>query len=465
MSKHPSSVLGCSDTSSISDSVYSNDTLPYPTSILEPQLETDPRYSVASEPSHNRNMLKTAGIIPTAPFAVDSVKKTSFECPFCSEIQLIVCLSRKYEFKRHLKTFHQNDAQWFCPERDCAMAFDWEQALRKHMKQVHKTTRRSATDDDMVELCPQLVFTCGFSNCQFVMEAPSINEIDKTRKKYFDHIISHLEAGHEHRSYWSYSTRFRNLMRQEGVEPYWKSGNEELQWQPQTSNTLRKMLETRHLSNIPLMVQWAADLGSVSFTSGSVELSTELQLPVKDKCKMIATPETAVYHHETEPIVGLHPMTLSAGLGGAQLGDTSGTQYTNPFPAMDSSSNIKEHPSLLSPVSFSYSPFPSAQQNNPTPKFGPETTDDIFGNTSTLPRNHQLGFQVYSPGLSPQHPFMSNVSYTEGSPGFFPVTPTHQGHEGFIVGPSGYLGTVLSPQMGSTTENSLEDEHEDEEHH
>lgn len=215
-------------------------------------------------------------------------QKGIFECGFCKEENLLKTCTRKNDLKRHIEDFHNMNAQWQCRQRGCGMVFDWQTVYKTHLKHAHGGSRM-ALDDAKVTLCPQTVFGCGFDNCIQVFEAPSDAEVSGTFKEYVAHVIKHLDEG-SNSGDWSYSTRMRNLMRQSGVLRAWtnsswpESDRNRLTWDTQSSNVLRKRLETRHLGDLRLLVQYAIALGS---NPASVqEFHETFILPVQDKCQM-----------------------------------------------------------------------------------------------------------------------------------------------------------------------------------
>ncbi|KAK4454422.1 hypothetical protein QBC34DRAFT_471318 [Podospora aff. communis PSN243] len=220
-----------------------------------------------------------------------SPRKPSFECPFCWELKIPTSISRKADLKRHFKQFHQNNAQWICQERGCSKAFDWKSAFEAHLKENHGNTQHPS-DSHQVKLCPQVVFACGFSNCRLVFEAASDDDAEKKAQEYFNHVANHFDDNLTHRN-WSYSVRIRNLMRQPAVESHWKDRKKAAQdpmWQPHTSSVVRKILETRHFTDIPLLVQWVVMLGSWAYNqphSPLPKLPADLRLPVKDNCSLV----------------------------------------------------------------------------------------------------------------------------------------------------------------------------------
>ncbi|KAK4115928.1 hypothetical protein N656DRAFT_775926 [Canariomyces notabilis] len=255
-------------------------------------------------------------------------KKERVACPFCSEANMSKSFSRKTDLKRHLEDYHGTNAQWLCLENGCGMSFDWEAARKSHVKQAHSNMRYSPKEA-FIQLCPQLVFACGFTTCTRVFEATSAQDAGQVAKDYFRHVINHFNDKASDRT-WSYSTRIRNLLRQNGVELYWKGrkrkrdgkeGHKTLEWQPHTSGVLRVMLETRHLPNVPLIVEWAVTLGSGQFPLPT--LPAEMRLPVMESCKFckdatvaqgLAT-EADWHHHQVmdavSPLTGLAASELS----------------------------------------------------------------------------------------------------------------------------------------------------------
>lgn len=245
-------------------------------------------------------------------------KKATFECPFCAERCITVEISRKNDLKRHFTEFHANKAVWPCRARGCQMIFDWKSAYVAHLRTAHNGSGYPA-EDVMVSTCPQVVFGCGFSNCKRVFEA--VSDVDAGQKitDYFAHVAEHFEDGLTHKD-WSFSTRFRNLMRQELVEDAWKQRKKTPQqgtsWQPLSSFTLRKMLECRHLPDIPLFVQWAATLSSMQYSiPGTPQpmLPSQFMIPIKQSC-----PLAQIDHRSDRSYLSMMPLPetqLSEGQG------------------------------------------------------------------------------------------------------------------------------------------------------
>lgn len=223
-----------------------------------------------------------------APVNGASKQKSAFMCGFCKEEEIQKTCTRKNDLKRHMEDFHNMNAQWFCRHRGCQMVFDWQTAYKTHLKQAHGGSRMSL-DEAKVNLCPQTVFACGFENCLQVFEAPSDGDADSAFKEYVSHVVKHFDEG-VNSGEWSYSARIRNLMRQSGVLRAWTNSSwpeaerNKLTWNPQTSGILRKRLETRHIGDVQLLIQYAITLGSDP--SAMPKYREDFVTPVKDECCM-----------------------------------------------------------------------------------------------------------------------------------------------------------------------------------
>ncbi|KAM0250293.1 hypothetical protein ACHAP5_002352 [Fusarium lateritium] len=216
-------------------------------------------------------------------------QKGSFTCGFCREEDIQKTCTRKNDLKRHIEDFHNTNAQWFCRQKGCDKVFDWQTAYKTHLKQAHGGSRMSL-DEAKVNLCPQTVFACGFENCAKVLEAPTDDDADTIFKEFVAHVVKHFDEG-SNSGEWSYSGRMRNLLRQSGLVQAWESslwdekGRSLLQWHPQSSGILRKRLETRHLNDTPLLIQYAIALGSEP--SSITEYRLDFINPIKDQCRQV----------------------------------------------------------------------------------------------------------------------------------------------------------------------------------
>ncbi|KAF9876649.1 homeobox and c2h2 transcription [Colletotrichum karsti] len=217
-----------------------------------------------------------------------SKQKGAFMCGFCKEEDITKTCTRKNDLKRHIEDFHNVNAQWFCRHRGCQMVFDWQGAYKTHLKQAHGGSRMSL-DEAKVNLCPQVVFACGFDNCLQVFEAQGDSDASSTFKEYVSHVVKHFDEG-ANSGEWSYSARIRNLLRQSQVQSAWnesmwsEASRTSLQWSPQSSGILRKRLECRHIGDLKLLIQYAFLLGTDPSSVG--KFREDFITPVADTCTM-----------------------------------------------------------------------------------------------------------------------------------------------------------------------------------
>ncbi|KFA48292.1 hypothetical protein S40293_08812 [Stachybotrys chartarum IBT 40293] len=217
-----------------------------------------------------------------------SKQKGAFMCGFCKEEGIQKTCTRKNDLKRHIEDFHNMNAQWFCRHRGCQMVFDWQTAYKTHLKVAHGGSRMSL-DDGKLALCPQTVFACGFETCSQVFEASTDDDAGTVFKEYVGHVVKHFDEG-ANSGEWTYSTRIRNLLRQAGVMRAWNNSSwpeaerNRLKWSPQTSGILRKRLETRHIGDLQLLIQYAILTGTDP--SGVHKFTEDFITPVREECQM-----------------------------------------------------------------------------------------------------------------------------------------------------------------------------------
>jgi hypothetical protein len=176
------------------------------------------------------------------------------------------------------------------------MVFDFEKAFIQHMKKEHGEANTQA-DNAKVELCPQVVFACGFVNCKDrVFEAADDDEARTVADRYFEHVASHFDKRNQD-SGWEYYVQIHNLLKQRRVKELWKQNawnkdlRNQLRWQPRSSGDLKKMLECRHLGEVGELVHTALTLGQTCFTSPDQpppELVNPSARPIKSQCHMFS---------------------------------------------------------------------------------------------------------------------------------------------------------------------------------
>ncbi|KAK4225386.1 hypothetical protein QBC38DRAFT_265354 [Podospora fimiseda] len=195
-----------------------------------------------------------------------------FRCPLCAEVGAhglrsigSTGTSRLYDLGRHLRNYHPCNVQFRCPVEGCEAVFKWKQAWEDHHKSEHGKigTNTIATQEDY----HQLVFACGFKDCEKIFEASGIDDAEKQRLSYFNHMSNHCKPRMDDYTPddWSHSRVIRNLMRQRCLKGKIKGKDlpEDLEWEQPRSAELLRMLETR---TVPDDIE--------SFTSMAIELST-----------------------------------------------------------------------------------------------------------------------------------------------------------------------------------------------
>ena len=269
-----------SDVASISDPSWS-------ATAATPQPLRDPK--IESPMSHQNPSLTSLGTNPGPRKAI--------ECTMCFVEGILVGFSRKSDFKKHLQNFHHTNNIWVCQYTGCSMTFDFEKAYVAHVKAYH-SDMHLPPNKARVELCPQLVFACGFRGCKDrVFEASSEEEAKVLRDKYFDHVAKHFDM-QDTIGDWEYYTQIHNLLRQEAVKDMWKqcvwqkSIRKSLRWQPRSSADLKRILESRHLFDMPRLLHWAWTLGGEPYRSSNAdgpEPPSGIKRPIKRDCALTAT--------------------------------------------------------------------------------------------------------------------------------------------------------------------------------
>ncbi|OLN97063.1 hypothetical protein CCHL11_02160 [Colletotrichum chlorophyti] len=243
----------------------------------------------------------------TAIKSPSATGRKPIECPMCAVYDVYVGFGRKSDFKKHLQNFHSTDCVWVCPRSKCRMVFDFEKAYVTHFKADHGDSCPPA-DQVKVELCPQVVFACGFIGCKEVMEASSDADALPTADKYFDHLANHFDK-RSVASEWTYYHQMQNLLRQLALKDEWKhmlwdkAARNQLRWQPRSSGDLKKLLECRHLADVPKVLHAAWTLGQTSFSSPehpAPEFPGEATRPVRSRCSLFVNGHSDIHvaHHE-----------------------------------------------------------------------------------------------------------------------------------------------------------------------
>ncbi|KAJ6445481.1 zinc finger domain-containing protein [Purpureocillium lavendulum] len=340
------------------------------------------------------------------------------------------------------------------------MAFDWQTAYQIHLRSEHGGSQMRMEEAKVV-LCPQTVFACGYEGCLQIFEATDDHSAGATWKVYTAHLIRHCEEGRG-MGRWSYSQRMHNLLRQSRLESAWaRSWSDDdpgrLRWDPSSTRTLRKLLETRHLDNISKIINCVLLLGSSQQGSEQPDIDLDLHLPVRKVCpaaavrheiRAISPPAQPSPQEEANGVaesnVGPHqngnsqsqlPLSAmhfhAAGYSGYNASETSGTPMTPPAAvfALPGSTiyQTSGQPSQQQYAAFEPATGPMRQSTmGSMAPGGPNAVlaeDFTVHDASAVPRGQHYGWtQVYRAG-GLNSPTLTDVCNDMGSP----IVPMEQG--------------------------------------
>ncbi|KAI5462865.1 hypothetical protein BGZ63DRAFT_412601 [Mariannaea sp. PMI_226] len=265
-------------------------------SIHDGEMGKLPERTWMDSPSLMQSPLPTGDVTshPSPRHVTPTSKK--YQCPMCYLDNNPVGFGRKSDFKKHLYNFHGNDTTWLCKTKGCHLSFATERAYSTHAKETHRMDALP-NSTAKTDLCPQVVFSCGFASCKDrVFEASNSEQASNSRDKYFEHIAKHFEDGFDVNN-WEYKIQLQNLMRQSKVKSIWKTciwpkeRRQQLTWRPRSSGDLKRMLEARHLGeDISTLVRLAFILGTSPFTNPNTpppsEIDLQFPLPIRSECLM-----------------------------------------------------------------------------------------------------------------------------------------------------------------------------------
>ncbi|KAF2805726.1 uncharacterized protein BDZ99DRAFT_574599 [Mytilinidion resinicola] len=184
---------------------------------------------------------------------IEQPKRQLF-CTFCAEqnVQKSVTFKTKSDWKKHETNFHETGHEWRCNVHGCFRIFERASDFLKHQQREHRHIPDS-TDDAIVKLPDRVAFGCGFKGCKYVSYDwdDRCNHVAKCPLFF---------AGAD----WDYSTRIRNLLRQNCIHDEWKRflisicyawniDRTKLRWNPKTSRVLRQKLECNDFADVPLL--------------------------------------------------------------------------------------------------------------------------------------------------------------------------------------------------------------------
>lgn len=265
-------------------------------------------------------------------------KQKEYICGFCSEYGIHKRLSRPSDLKRHLENTHHTDNLWVCPKANCRRVFQWLGAFKEHARYYHKVRIRIC-DAEIITLCPQTVFACGFEGCHQVYEAPSEAEASPTKDKFIAHILSHFRSVMEKPRAWTFTLRMRNLLNQHGLSSVWPppslsyEQNLELNWDARSGSVLQKLLETRHLGSASSLIRNAIALGSMPLREVQLARGNAV-LPILSQCQaavhqvdMITVQDTILPGEAANAIAESVTTNCSTSLLASDHTDTPGCAY------------------------------------------------------------------------------------------------------------------------------------------
>lgn len=276
-----------------------------------------------------------------------------YQCPMCYLDNNPVGFGRKSDFKKHLYNFHGADTTWLCKTKGCNLSFATERAYSTHAKETHRLDALP-NSTAKTELCPQVVFACGFGNCKDrIFEATNSEQASNSRDKYFEHIAKHFEDGFDVNN-WEYKVQLHNLMRQSKVKSIWKTciwpkeRRSQMTWRQRSSGDLKRMLETRHLGeDISTLVRLAFILGTSPFTNPNTpppsEIDLQFPLPIRSECLM----DTVGHAEGTQPKAESSNGSANASSPGTT---TSKQQPPTPQPPALPARRIKQETRPSTPV-------------------------------------------------------------------------------------------------------------------
>ncbi|KAL6900175.1 hypothetical protein GGI43DRAFT_61341 [Trichoderma evansii] len=232
---------------------------------------------------------KTTGNSENLNVETSLEKRKEYTCGFCSEYGIHKKLSRPSDLGRHLENTHHTNNLWVCPKPNCRRVFQWLGAFKEHARNYHKKRIRIC-DAEIIMLCPQTVFACGFEGCNQVFEAPSEFEASTTKDKFIAHILGHFRGNIEEPKVWTFTLRMRNLLSQDGLSNVWPptslsyEQNLGLNWDAQSGSVLQKLLETRHFGSVSSLIRNAIALGSIPCREVQLARGNAV-LPILSQCQ------------------------------------------------------------------------------------------------------------------------------------------------------------------------------------
>ncbi|KAF2489415.1 hypothetical protein BU16DRAFT_622934 [Lophium mytilinum] len=211
--------------------------------------------------SQTQPLLESLTVNIQQPKDTSEQPKRLLFCTFCAEqgIQRTITFKTKSDWKKHETNFHETGYEWRCDVPGCCRIFDRDCDFLRHHQREHPRTPYST--DVKVELPERVAFGCGFKGCKYVSYEWDDRCTHVAKCPFFF-------AG----AHWDYSTKIRNLLRQNSIHAEWKRflinfcyiynvDRTELRWTPKTSRTLRQKLECNDIDHLQTFFINAVELG------------------------------------------------------------------------------------------------------------------------------------------------------------------------------------------------------------
>lgn len=150
------------------------------------------------------------------------------------------------DVRRHLGRYHLNFSQSRCLG-GCNKIFNWQRAFAIHDCDGSTGIGGKFNTKYSVLAYNQVVFACGFRGCGQVFDGSTRRSMREVKQGYLNHIRLHYKEPGFAEEHWSFTTRFRNLLRHRFPERTVQGLPQDLVWELESSHHLLARLETRRL--------------------------------------------------------------------------------------------------------------------------------------------------------------------------------------------------------------------------
>jgi hypothetical protein len=292
------------------------------------------------------------------------------------------------------------------------MMFDLRAAYLDHTKDAHGGNGCSLRPSDvMFTTCPQVVFACGFVGCRRIFQTKPGEDPEKTTLDFFCHVLDELYNSSGLEEEWIFSVEFENLMGQANVKDAWiwarKSGPECPVWDPRSSVALKKLLETRHVSNV------SSFMGEVIRRSdGSKTVSMlppDLSVPKRNHCSWSVDDHKILWPDHrvkaAKPLKALGQVAASEPVHVQTLAEASASGLPLIFDAAQL--GWVDPGGRTSPLSFI----------NLHPTLESDFTSDMWGRGNQVHGGGQASFSAFQPPVHPWNATVNSSNYHAATSG------------------------------------------------